>query len=683
MQSIYPSNSLIKNYNKTSQIVYVSPQGNDTNGDGSANAPYLTIAYVMSQITDAGSTKYYQINVAPGVYTETNPITIKDYVSIVGGVAATIIKPSTASSNLFVLGEQNELRNLYLIDVTSASALYANTAVEVVLDRVHFNSCQYGLRCNHASFIANIFQVSFFTNFTSCIYNEAGTLKIDGLIVGSTGSATNVIYGYGTNSKIYIFNLDSISSSVTNGVVADNGAFVNIKNSAIENSTNAFTIGSSGSSTTIKCSGVSPTNSVTYDLLIQSATGIFKGYNANFRRDKTSITSGASVNGFGYDEYVDKFTSFADMKVGKEGSGSSLSVGNGDTYKFNVNVLTYDGAVYADVTNNASISFPNVSAGTIIYIGDINPFPFYGFRYTMGNTSINLGIGSIVWEYYDGGTTSWLAMNTLNTISGYSDSYANQSFTSVTNGQQQSIRFDQGIKTGLTEVNPAATGHISISVNSITGYWIRVRIATAITTSPTFSDVRCRGSFIQHRSNGTTDYSGLARAEKLLSAFIGNGTATSQTVSMSTNVSYRFLNNSFADSVTDTINWRFPITDNIDTSSGLMLYMDAHTPATTASQAEFKIYTILATSTSVFNGGLTETSNTYYMVVAGGSTAYVNRHLFLRKIDISNAKNGDIIYASISRNATAGNANDTLSNYVATTNIYIKYREHQDGSNYL
>lgn len=54
----------------STQIVYVEKGGNDTSGDGSITAPFLTIGHAMSVITDATALKIYEISIGPGNFTE-------------------------------------------------------------------------------------------------------------------------------------------------------------------------------------------------------------------------------------------------------------------------------------------------------------------------------------------------------------------------------------------------------------------------------------------------------------------------------------------------------------------------------------------------------------------------------------------------------------------------------------
>lgn len=50
----------------------------------SVNGDYNTIKDAIAAITDNSSTKPYVIRVHPGVYTEDNPITMKEFVSVIG-----------------------------------------------------------------------------------------------------------------------------------------------------------------------------------------------------------------------------------------------------------------------------------------------------------------------------------------------------------------------------------------------------------------------------------------------------------------------------------------------------------------------------------------------------------------------------------------------------------------------
>jgi hypothetical protein len=52
------------------QMIYVNKGGNDTTGNGSELAPYLTVSKAVSMVVDATNVKIYGVNIGPGIYTE-------------------------------------------------------------------------------------------------------------------------------------------------------------------------------------------------------------------------------------------------------------------------------------------------------------------------------------------------------------------------------------------------------------------------------------------------------------------------------------------------------------------------------------------------------------------------------------------------------------------------------------
>jgi len=76
--------------------LYVSKNGSDSN-DGSINRPFLTIKTAL-----ATSTAGTSVHVAPGTYTEANPITIPVNVSLMGdNLRSVTVIPQTPASDLF------------------------------------------------------------------------------------------------------------------------------------------------------------------------------------------------------------------------------------------------------------------------------------------------------------------------------------------------------------------------------------------------------------------------------------------------------------------------------------------------------------------------------------------------------------------------------------------------------
>jgi hypothetical protein len=79
-------------------ILYVAKNGNDSN-NGTFNKPFLTIKAAMTAATSGTS-----VHVAPGSYTEINPITIPANVALMGdNLRSVVIIPSTPASDLFYM----------------------------------------------------------------------------------------------------------------------------------------------------------------------------------------------------------------------------------------------------------------------------------------------------------------------------------------------------------------------------------------------------------------------------------------------------------------------------------------------------------------------------------------------------------------------------------------------------
>lgn len=80
----------------SANILYVAKNGSDSN-DGSINRPFLTIKHAMSVATANTS-----VHVAPGSYTEANPITIPSNVALIGdNLRSVFVIAGNPSSDLF------------------------------------------------------------------------------------------------------------------------------------------------------------------------------------------------------------------------------------------------------------------------------------------------------------------------------------------------------------------------------------------------------------------------------------------------------------------------------------------------------------------------------------------------------------------------------------------------------
>lgn len=109
---------------RTSQnVLYVAKNGSDSN-NGSINAPYLTIKAALTAAAAGG----YSIHVAPGTYTEDNPVTIPANVSLMGdNLRSVFVIPQTPGSNLFYVKNGSYVWGITIKDYTAYGFSYDPT----------------------------------------------------------------------------------------------------------------------------------------------------------------------------------------------------------------------------------------------------------------------------------------------------------------------------------------------------------------------------------------------------------------------------------------------------------------------------------------------------------------------------------------------------------------------------
>ena len=105
----------------TSQnIIYVGKNGDDSN-NGSINSPYLTIKAALAAAAAGG----ISVHVAPGTYTEANPITIPANVSLMGdNLRSVFVIPQTPASDLFYVQNGSYVWGITIRDYTANGFSY-------------------------------------------------------------------------------------------------------------------------------------------------------------------------------------------------------------------------------------------------------------------------------------------------------------------------------------------------------------------------------------------------------------------------------------------------------------------------------------------------------------------------------------------------------------------------------
>jgi hypothetical protein len=199
----------------SSRVFYVAKNGND-NADGGLNTPFLTIKHAMAAAAAVGGA--VSVHVAPGSYTEANPVTIP---------------PNTA-----LMGDN--LRNVTVIPQTPASDLFYVTSGCYVWGITIKNYTGKGFSFDPTTPTQNVFVSPYIQNLTSS--TTTGTaVYIDGNNVSSI-STKAMIVGFFTiinQGGMGIHLLNSGYSQLVNiytiacdvGIKVESGAFCTLNGS--------------------------------------------------------------------------------------------------------------------------------------------------------------------------------------------------------------------------------------------------------------------------------------------------------------------------------------------------------------------------------------------------------------------------------------------------------------------
>jgi hypothetical protein len=199
--------------NTSSNTIYVAKNGNDSN-NGSINNPFLTIKAALA----AASAGNISVHVAPGTYTEANPVTIPPNVALMG----------------------DNLRNVSVVPQTPAADLFYVTNGCYVWGITIKNYTANGFSYNPATPSQNVFVSPYIQNLTSstttgtAVYidgNNVSSISTKAMIVGfftiinRGGKGIHIVNtGYSQLVNIYTIACDV-------GIKVESGAFCTLNGS--------------------------------------------------------------------------------------------------------------------------------------------------------------------------------------------------------------------------------------------------------------------------------------------------------------------------------------------------------------------------------------------------------------------------------------------------------------------
>jgi len=204
-----------------------------------------------------------------------------------------------------------------------------------------------------------------------------------------------------------------------------------------------------------------------------------------------------------------------DLALGFPERGSGLYAGQGSPYSIGTYFQTTDGtataatdggnfidvSVEAQSLTGSTLTFQGLTAGhTIMWCSrrlDATSVQLKHWGLRVVQTTAGVG-GTYIFEISAAGT-NWTQIGILNYSESESYRYGTEVFIRASSTEIVSYGIDD------------ATTWVNRTINGVTGYWVRVRIATAVTTLPVFETVWMCASYLGANDRGQRTALGLAR----------------------------------------------------------------------------------------------------------------------------------------------------------------------------
>lgn len=506
--------------------------------DGTAISGRQDLQYLTVSAALADSASGDVVIVRPGTYAESG-LTVPAGVSLVsdGGFRVTTIGDAAAVAHILTLGDGSYLRG-FAITLPTTAALAgvthsAGTTSIYDLDLRGDGATGSGdgiYKTGTGKIIGSNIRCSL-GGMENLIHVDAGVLALDDVHVpGSTGTISNVVLTEGTgrfqgqghnvgNSNVVdVIHVAGTSTCIVyspnwfnvpiGGHIADDGVTVTIVGGRVDATVASLLVDPAlaGTGTTLTVSGTTIQPLFSFPAAAITTMAL----NATFHQEQTATRDGASrVVGANF------VTGFPEL-------GSGISIGEGSAYSDGQVVLTSDGTAspssdgsgFSDVSTAAAsrsgstFAFQALTAGhSILWCTDrtdgaSSPLRHWGVELDQDVAAV-LGGGSFIFEIQSAAST-WVEIKVQAVSEVEKYRYASNAFLRASSVE--------GIAAGINSDTtwPATT------ISGTLGRWMRVRIASTITTGPTFERMRLTPSHTSSNARGQVVAKGLAKWRKTI-----------------------------------------------------------------------------------------------------------------------------------------------------------------------
>jgi hypothetical protein len=676
--------------------IYVAKSGSD----------FTSIKSALASITDNDINNRYVVWVAPGLYTENNPITGKSFVTVrsMGDNNTVRVIAQNPNQDLFLGEAFFYLQGLSLFGVAGLNnyAVNMSNPGEMLIDACIFTDCSNGILVDNSNSLMNVLNSGLFTidaDMSRGVNVNSGNVTIDFLKVIQRSDIDTLIRSCGSNSILTINNIISFSDSVDVGfyfcdtsrasgygsrmvglndgiVLEGDSVLVRMDVVQIFNATNdGFRIEATGNGIELSLftTSIEGSSNLNFNVLNSDATVLSNGFTV---LDKGFIHPESSFFAYILDTKKDDegLNIFGELRVGRAEAPSESSFGGGDSYNRNMLVYEYNGSTYTNVTDSAlsidsyNVKFPNTSVNTAIYVAStiLDSAIHWGIKAYMED-SLTIGTGEVVAEYWNG--SIWTEFNAMVTDGNspfmpYAKAYFEQN-------EATQIRY----ASEMTNDDWQANDDPGVGNDH---KWIRYRIATSITSGPKIDQIKLHTSRNEINEDGFQEMFGNARNFGNLAITIGaarpfEGNMQNQTIYVDEDLGVGFTQNRFT-TTTDKLGFNGFFPFNFDSSTKLRLTWSGR--YVTGGSAQWTVrYRWISPNSSLYTSEPSATGLVQTVVVNKTVTSATNE-IFLAELDLSDAIArringfGDQLWVSIQPTTLPGNFDITSLNV-----SYLKWCE--------
>jgi hypothetical protein len=630
-------------------------------GDTASIETGLALAAALSP----SPTNPVAVIVYPGEYTE-NPLTVGNYTNVIaaGGLGSVIIKPTSPTAAIVTSGNNSELYGLVISGASGAGGVGIYTAAANGLIRsCLIRDCETGIRVTGAS-ASPILQ-------DLVLFRAPGTTLTTGIRVDTNARATFqsvTVSGTPISTVATALLIDAAANVTVSSFVAEyavQGAYIDatplVVFSAFSAGNCTVAIKLDGATTNLQANACGIRDCVS-DITILNP-GVAGYYTGSAQIEKIDL-DGATK----FFVQIIQFTAgdeavkiIAELHVGTPDRPGETCLGEGDSNVIGMYVFgnsngeagawTDNTAAAKSVSGSTFSLFPGVTAGNCFYIGNSDRM-FPGFKLEDITPAMDIGTGAVIAEYWNG--AAWVQLYVMETD-------ADPPYTQRANAIFESLGNTQ-IRFGLLDSWTAKT------LNGVNAYWVRVRITSAITTSPVAERAKCHTNRTEINGDGFREYFGDAQPEQpielsLMTDILG---FNSSNVNLNANANtYLVVENNDRDRAKkDGSGGQFRVPDGLNTALPITFRILFAPSTADVGNVENEMYLAPIGAGRVLDGTIPERGPVGAITAVGGTAdkIYACEHSFI----IDDVLPGNTFIWSLIRDATGGNPDDTLN-----ASIYI------------